>query len=145
MDPLSLTAGVIAAIQISSKVIKLCYDYQEVARKASRDANRIVSEVSSLQGNLDQLLKLAADEYQKGSSRLPSLDELTKPNGPFTECKTQLEVLLKALEQGAGLKALGKALIRPFKEKEVKRSLESIRAFKASLILALSVDQAQVP
>ena len=142
MDPLSVAASVFAVIQISSKVIKLCYDYQEEAKNASKDASRITSEVSSLQDVLHPLFKLATEEEQKGSSRLPTLNKLTQPDGPLTKCMAQLEVLLEALKQASGLKALGKALKWPFKEKEVNVSLESIRAFKATLNLALSVDQA---
>lgn len=140
MDPLSLAASVFAVIQISSKVIKLCYNYQGVARGASEDANRIASNVSSLQGVLHHLLKLATEEEQNGSSRLPALKELTEPDGQLTKCMTQLDVLLKGLEQGSRLKALGKALKLPFKEKEVKVILDNIEVLKGTLNLALSAD-----
>ena len=143
MDPLHLTATVIATFETSSKMIDRCYHYLEVDGNASQDANRILSEVASLQDILLELLRIAAEEKQEGSSYLPVLIDLARPDGPLHQCQTEMCFLLRALDEQSGGKAIERALKGPGKEKEIKSSLESIRASKASLTLAVSVHPRQ--
>ena len=49
MDPLSVTASIIAVIQISGTVISICYDYRNAVKDAAKEVARIIDEVKSLQ------------------------------------------------------------------------------------------------
>ncbi len=81
MDPISIIASIIAVIQLSGKVISLCYDYRTGVKSAPKDATRITDEITSLCHVLEQLLKIAEAEEATHTSRLPALQSLARPEG----------------------------------------------------------------
>ena len=48
MDPLSLTAGVIAIIQLADRIISVCRDYVTTVKDAPNDLRTIFIEVGSV-------------------------------------------------------------------------------------------------
>lgn len=62
MEPLSVTASIIAVIQISGAVISICYEYRSAVKGALKAATRITKEVKGLQDVLERLLRLAEVE-----------------------------------------------------------------------------------
>lgn len=142
IDPLSITAGIIAVLQISGNVIFICYDYRAAVKNAPRDAKRIIDEVNTLQDVLEQLLKLAETASINASAHLPALELLNKPDGPLIKCRAKLLALKAKLEPQEGWRAVKKALTWPLRETEVTKALDNINRFKATLTLALTADQA---
>jgi hypothetical protein len=141
MDPLSITASIIAMIQLSGVVINICYDYRSGVKNAPRDAATIRDEVASLRDVLEQLANAAEAEIAADSSRLTALELLNKPDGLLVKCRTELAALEAKLKPTTGWKAARRSLIWPLKEVDVRKSLDNIRNLKAHLHLALTADQ----
>jgi hypothetical protein len=170
MDPLSLTASLIAVLQISGSLISSLYAYHNSAKAAAKEAARIIDEVNSLRCVLEGLLRAVGggeDSSRDGDSgeeddgrdtsaaRLCTFRQLAAPGGELERCRADLEVLQAQLgvsedgrlgdvarEGGAARwKALKQALLWPLKEADVHRVLENLQRAKGTLGLALAADQ----
>jgi len=143
MDPLSLTASIITVIELSGAVVRICYNFRKSVKGASGEAAKITKELNALHNVLEQLLEFAESEERAGTSRLSSLSSLTKLDGPLARCQGESEILGQKLKPETGLKQIGNALSWPFKEGEVRKALEGLGSIKASLQLALIIDNTQ--
>jgi len=151
MDPLSITGTLIAVLQISGTVISALYEYRNGVKSASTDAARIITELNSLRSILESLLQAVEKEDSHdsgipGSSRLASFQALTHPNGELMRCQADLEdvsVKLGGDDAGSlsGWKKVRRALVWPFKEKDVEKLLQSVQMAKSTMQFALSADQ----
>jgi hypothetical protein len=151
MDPLSITASLIAVLQISGTVISALYEYRNGVKGASKDAARIIAELNSLRGILESLLQAVEKEDYKassngGGSRLANFQALTHPDGELKRCQADLEAVSAKLvgdDAGSlsGWKKVRKALIWPFKEKDVEKLLQSVQKATSTMQFALSADQ----
>jgi hypothetical protein len=59
MDPLSITASVIAIIQISTKIVSICADYIRYVKDAPSDLRKIMLEAAAAKGIFEALSLLA--------------------------------------------------------------------------------------
>jgi hypothetical protein len=156
MDPLSITASLIAVLQVSGTVISALYEYRNGVRSASTDAARIITELNSLRSILESLLQAVeteaapktsfSDSNSSGGSRLGNFQALTLPNGELERCQADLEAVSVKLgvDNGAPLQGWKKArmaLVWPFKEKDVEKLLQSVQKAKSTMQLALAADQ----
>ena len=152
MDPLSITASLIAVLQISGTVITALYGYRTSVKSASSDAARIISELNGLRGVLESLLQAIEKENSRvapggGESRLATLQTLAQPSGDLELCKADLEAASMKLgcyaapDSVSDWKKVKRALEWPFKEKDVTKLLMSMQRAKSTMHLALSVDQ----
>jgi len=146
MDPLSITASLIAVLQIGGTVISALYEYRKGVKHASKDAAKIIDELNSLRIVLESLLSVAEKEESatERSSRLSTIQQLAKPNGELERCKANLVFLNAKLQPESGWKTLKQALVWPLKEAEVKNTLDDIQRSKSTLHFALSTDEAVV-
>jgi hypothetical protein len=154
MDPLSVTASIIAVLQATNAVVSVCYDYSSAVKGSSWELPRVIEEVKSLRGVLETLEPLArkaesgADPINK--TRLPTLKLLCEPEkGQLAECLKELKTLKEKLappswsgQEGSKRSALIQALRWPLKEGDTKKTLENIGRFKATLNLAIAADEA---
>ncbi|KAI9853595.1 MAG: hypothetical protein M1813_002050 [Trichoglossum hirsutum] len=145
MDGLSAAAGVIAVIQISGRVFDLCRTYYLEVKEARKDIQRLRDEVTSLQDVLASVKDLAD---APGSTKLPILVLLNKPDGPVQQCTTELEGLTAKLELKQGkdrMKQFGlRALKWPFSSRDIDKVIKNIGRHKATFNLALTADQTYV-
>lgn len=145
MDPLTISASIIAVIQVTSAVISICYDYRQGTKHASREVIQITDELNSLKDVLDALLRLVEKTDPGNASRLSTFELLNKDDGPLRTCEGQLEALKKNLEPESGWKAVKRTLIWPLREGEVLKTMEALERLKSTMQLALSADQAYDP
>lgn len=141
-EPLGLVGSLIAIVQISSKVVAICYEYRRSVLNAPREISQILDEVASIRNIVERLVKIANDDEQ--AMALPSLSSMNQPDAPLARCLAELTSLKSRLKLEKGLRAKGRALIWPFKEVEVHKSLDNIRRIKGTLQLAISADSASV-
>ncbi|KAF7923232.1 uncharacterized protein EAE98_007937 [Botrytis deweyae] len=146
MDPLSLSASLIAVLQITGSLISFCYDYRQGVKHASKEIVQISDELNSLRDILDSLLKLAEKAESNGFSQLSTFELLLKEDGPLFVCKNELEMLKGKLEKGGvggseGWRAIKERLVWPLKEGEVRKTLVVLERLKSTLALGLSADQ----
>ncbi|KAL8830056.1 MAG: hypothetical protein Q9191_001649 [Dirinaria sp. TL-2023a] len=131
MDPLSVVGAFIAVLQISGTIISHCYDYRKGLRSAPRDLARVLDEVSDLRNVVERLIRLIDDEIASGRNYLPSVEQMTRKNGPLERCQSDLDSINASLETPLSeWKALGNRLVWPLKEKGLMKSLETIKRTK---------------
>ncbi|KAH9207543.1 hypothetical protein DL95DRAFT_395946, partial [Leptodontidium sp. 2 PMI_412] len=55
MDPLSLTAGVIAVVQVAQAILLACYRIRSQVKDADDDIARIITDIEGLESTLQEL------------------------------------------------------------------------------------------
>jgi hypothetical protein len=143
MDPLSITSGAIAIIQIASSVISLCKDYISSVADAPKDLRTILIEVGSIKCVLETLELLISRGCDDGISII--LQKLQSPDGALEGCKqalTALHQLFPAAQRctdGKRRKVVLSlaSLAWPLKESKARKLLEDIGRHKATISLAL--------
>ena len=155
MDPLSITAGVIAVLQAAEAVISVCCDYRSAIKGSSWEVPRVLEEVRALRNvlrTLEELADKAETPSSDSKSRLPALKLLCGPDtGILTKCRTELNDLAKKLTPpewigpaGSKRKGLVQALSWPLKKGETEKVLASIERFKSTINVAVATDQTYV-
>ncbi|KAF2096313.1 hypothetical protein NA57DRAFT_20483, partial [Rhizodiscina lignyota] len=144
MDPLSVTASIIAVSQLAETLLKTV----RAIKSASEDRKSLVIEISALRGILNTLQETLDDIGDEEWATTTQL--LNAPDGPLPTLKTALGMLLQALGvwspnassngKVSKLRSAATALVWPFKEGEVKKRLETIGRQKSLLSLALDND-----
>ena len=132
-DPLSVTASIVAVLQLTAVVIK----YIQELRTSSKDAGKLLLELSSLRGIIGGLEDLASsDEAWTETSKAL----VARPNGPISRLEHDLESLRLKLEPAVGIKKIQKSITWPFKQEELRTVLERIERLKSLFLLALELD-----
>ena len=139
MDPLSLTGTLIAVIQISSKIVSLCYEYQASLRSANAQISHIRNEITGVRDVVERLLRIA--EADNASYALPALQAAAGPDAPLKCCLSELKVIELSLDSSRSKNATSRLLSWPFKESEIRKSIDVLARIKSTLQLALAADQ----
>jgi hypothetical protein len=140
-----LPASVIAVLQLTTATISTFYSYGTGVKNASKEKKQIIDQLLALQKVLEDVRALAEEEESKASPRLPALIELFNQSHRLLRCRAELDTLKATLETRGRRTDRMKALIWPFKEGEVKKTLDNLRQFQQLLSSTLSVDQVYVP
>lgn len=134
MDPLSITAGIIAIIQLSNEVL----GYLNDVKNASKDRIRCAVEASNTYSLLVSLrFRL---EGSSNESWYNAVRALGVENGPLDQFKQALEQLRTRMTGGSTLKKVGDALIWKFSKEEVTSILGRIERLKTLVQVALEMD-----
>ena len=141
MDPLSITASVIAILQISGAIITICYDYRSRIKDAQKEASRIINGLNGLRHVLDSLFVLLEDESEHKPGQRSALDKLVGDDGPLGRCLVELKALEKKLKPKEGWRAAKASILWPLNNSDVKKVLQDIDSTKSTIQLALAVDQ----
>ncbi|KAH0533919.1 hypothetical protein FGG08_007466, partial [Glutinoglossum americanum] len=139
MDGLSGAASVIAVIDISAKILSLCFQYSVAVKDAKKDIERIQRKVTDIKAVLEKIKQLLDG---RDRARLSTTHELSDS---LKECFRELEELKVELEPGKARKAMSRFGVRtlkwPFTSKQVEKIASSIERYEQSFALALQVDQ----
>jgi SMC interacting uncharacterized protein involved in chromosome segregation len=142
MDGLSSAASVIAVIQLTGSLVKLCGGYIQEVRNAREEILTLQRAITGLQDTLQGLQNNLQENKAKGlstSSRLPS---------DITACLSDLQALEARLDPGKGkmlMRKMGlRALKWPLKRTEVEGLTQNLERYKSSFLLSLQVDQTYV-
>ena len=134
MDPLSITASIIAVLQLSAVVVGYIVDVKD----ASKGRKRILQEIISTTGAASILqLRIEKDESQEWAATAKLING---KNGCLEQFRDALELLEKRLKPAKGLKKIGIGTIWPFEKSEVKEVLDRIERLKGLLMLASQND-----
>jgi urease gamma subunit len=112
VNPLSITASIIAVIQVTSKVVSLCYDYRSGLKNSSKEVKQLTDEIISLRDVLESILKLV-DEDGVEHTHLSTLKLLTKSDRILPSCKEEMALLEKELQPVAGIRATVSSVVVP--------------------------------
>ncbi|EOA81085.1 uncharacterized protein SETTUDRAFT_44889 [Exserohilum turcica Et28A] len=135
MDPLSVTASIIAVLQLSGKVLEYLNDVKD----ASKDRTQCALELL----NLCSLLYKLRDHIETGARSQPwctAVEALAVREGPLDQFKQALEALQTKIIDGGPLKKVGEALVWKFKKEEIAGILDRIERLKSLVEIALQMD-----
>ena len=139
MDGLSAAANVIAVIDISTKVVTLCFQYSAAVKDAKNDIERIEKKVGDIKRVLESVKRLLDGPHKA---------QLFTTHGLFQslqQCLKEMESLKEDLEPGKTRKTMGRfglrALKWPFTSKQVERIVSSMQSYEQTFTLALQIDQ----
>lgn len=136
MDPLSVTASIIAILDFSAKVLS----YMNNVKNAPKDREQLAIEAS----NLNNILTKLRYRLEEGSSNQPwytTVRTLAVTNGPLDQYKRMLESLLSGMTEGGRLKKAGNALVWKFKKEEIAGIIGRIERLKTLVQIALHMDE----
>jgi hypothetical protein len=141
MDPLSLTASVIALIGLSDQIITACKGYVTALKDAPNDLCNILIEIGGVKCTLETL-----EMRQKFS---PILQKIEGVHSPLEGCRRELDALaqlLPAEAEGSRKRKRGKSIFSyaesawPFKQGKARKILENLGRHKGTLVLILTTD-----
>lgn len=133
MDPLSITAGAIAIIQLCAQVV----EFISAAAGATDARKRLGDEVRSCEFILQQLKDEVSDS-NNAESWAETLRALDAQDGPLGRLWAALSALKVCLEPKKGFQKALQAIKWPFDEKEVARIISAMEREKLTLEIALT-------
>jgi len=140
-DPLSITASIVAVLQLTSTVVQYVGDVKD----SSQDRLKIRDEISSASFLLYSLKDRIrdAESLQPDENRrrwLSSISPLGAPNGPLARFKSDLQDLASRLEPSDGRRKFEKMLKWKFEKGYINSLLQSIERQKSVFTIALQSD-----
>lgn len=132
MDPLSISASVIAVLQLTGTVI----GYIKETSDGGEDRKRILDEAHSIH----YILFLLKDEIERQQREDAWSDTVRFLKAPLEHFKSALERLVEILKPAKGLKKVGKTLSWPFRKEEVEEILSTVERHKSLFLLVLEND-----
>jgi hypothetical protein len=139
MDGLSGAASVIAVIDISAKMVSLCFRYSMAVKDAKGDIERVQGKLNDIAHILEQIKQLLNSQDK---TRLSSTRGLSSS---LAQCLTELESLQVGLEPRKTRKTMSRlgfrALKWPFTSKQVDKIISNLEGYEQTFSLALQVDQ----
>ena len=139
MDPLSLTASLIAILQLSSKVTL----YLKQLKSGSRERIKFREEIRNITYMI-QVLNDRIEDAEALGDDLASIKSLKTCGGPLDQLKNAFEFLAHKLASHGMLENFARSMLWPFSKAEVKDILNIIERQKSMLGLALENDQMYV-
>jgi hypothetical protein len=135
MDPLSITASIIAIVQLTSKVIV----YLEDVKSASKDRDQCAIEVSNLSAFLTKL-RYRLKEGASNELWNAEVQKLGEKDGILDQYKLALEQLHAAIISRRGTKKAAHLIRWSWIKKEVEVILARIERLKPLVHIALEMD-----
>jgi hypothetical protein len=135
MDPLSVTASIIAVLQLSNKVL----GYLNDVRDAPKDQAKCAVEAANVHSLLTDL-RFRLDDKNADATWYTAVRALEVKNGPLDQFKQALEALHTHMTDGGRLQQAGKALVWKFKKEEIAGILVRIERLKTFVGIALQMD-----
>jgi hypothetical protein len=139
MDPLSVTASVIALLQLTAEVVK----YLQDVNHAPKECQQCAIEASNLL-NLLTNLRYRLEQATNGDPWYTSIRALDIENGPFDQYKQALEQLLSKIKIENGLQKIKRRVVWKFNKAEVERIFEKMERLKSLVSIALENDHLYV-
>jgi len=135
MDPLSVSASVVALIQLTGTLISYLNDVKE----ASKDRAKLAVEASNLYSSLISL-RFRVEDSNIDDPWFVGIRSLGAENGPLDQFKSELEDLAGKSTPLGGLKRLTEKFTWTFETKDVAALLSRMERLKSFISLALDND-----
>ncbi|MCJ1378973.1 hypothetical protein MMC17_002072 [Xylographa soralifera] len=134
MDPLSLTASIIAVLQLTGTVVSYLNDVKE----ASKERAQVAVEASMVYSLLTSL-KYRVEDANPNEAWYTAVRMLGEENGALDQYQTALKLLASKLDTRNGTK-IGRALMWKFDKVEIVGILSKIERVKSLISVALTSD-----
>ncbi|KAF4951309.1 hypothetical protein FGADI_7507 [Fusarium gaditjirri] len=141
-EAVGLAASIIAIVELSAKVGKLCVQYSTAAGNARADISRLQSRLKDLNVCLEAAQRLLDDPKNSSLATSRSLID------SLDACRTELAEIQHKLDPGSARKAMRRfglrALKWPFDSKEISNVVSNLEHYKQTITLCLQVDQTTI-
>jgi hypothetical protein len=134
MDPLSVTASIIAVLQLTVKII----DGLKHARDASTDRIHFTTEIQNLRDLLVALLS-RVDEDSSDPWHI-NVRQMGGQDGLIYQYRVALEQLKDKISTGEGLKKTAKTFLWKYIQQDAERILSRMERLKSLVQIALEMD-----
>lgn len=135
MDPLSISASIVALLQVSSTVLGYLSDVQ----KGPKELQQIRLEISSVLPIL-LMLQDQANEPKQSDSFSTKLRSLNMPEGPLAQLHAAMQRLAIKVAPVKGLRKAKKAIKWHFEKEETHELLDTIERLKSLVNIARQND-----
>lgn len=133
-DGLSIAAGIIAVIQLTEKLTSWGCGYIGGVKRAAKDRNELLDELSSLMTVL-----IALEDYADTNPQSPTLQKLNNQQG-INGFIAELDTLKAKLEPRKGLMTMMDKLRWPFGDNEIAQFRLRMNSYKTLFNIALAAD-----
>ncbi|KAK7582833.1 hypothetical protein V3481_012131 [Fusarium oxysporum f. sp. vasinfectum] len=138
-EALGVASSVIAVIDLSAKVISLCFQYSQAVKNAKYDIEKLCEEVAAFQATTEELKTLV--EGPRGKELKASQQSKSAIEDGHSRLK-KLEQQLQPSTRRQRMSRFGlRALKWPFESKDVKGTIEDLERCRGNISLALNIDQ----
>ncbi|KAJ3494094.1 hypothetical protein NLG97_g4300 [Lecanicillium saksenae] len=141
MEALGAASSVIAVLDLSAKVAKLCFQYSKEVKDAKESISRLreqATELGNITTSLQTLLNGPNGHTLKSSQQL---------GGALNNGASQLERVHETLQPKSARQALSRLGLRslkwPFERIETEKLVEGLRQTTQTISLALQIDQTE--
>lgn len=134
-DPLSISASIVAVLQMTATVTQ----YLKDVMGGSEDRTRLRDEMRSM----ICLLEMLNDRIEDIDTRdiwMETTRWLDVPNGPLTQFKESLDLMAKKLAPSGRIRQMAQPLKWPFDKNDVNEAMDRIERTKSLFNLALQND-----
>ncbi len=135
MDPMSLSASIIAVLQITGTLLSYLND----VRNATKGQAQLAVEASNIYSLLTAL-RFRVEQSNGHDSWFAAVRNLGTENGPLDQIRQALERLASKTEPSHGVKNLGKQFVWKFEKSETEEILRKIERVKSLVNIALTSD-----
>jgi hypothetical protein len=135
MDPLSVTASVIAILQLTAEVVGYLYDVKD----APRECRQCTVEASNLQSLLANL-RYHLEDATSNDPWYANVKELDVKNGLLDQYKQALEQLRSRVTSQDRVGKVKQRLLWKFSKAEVEGILQRMERLKSVVSVALELD-----
>lgn len=139
MDGLSAALSIIALVQITTKLISICWEYKGL-KNASSDAKQLINQLEGLKLLLVKINELLEDDESQDNLHHGALADWAGSER-LEEFHTSLQRLVEKLQPSQGIKAVKNVIMFPLQRGDLESALEEIERMKSTINLALTVDQ----
>ena len=154
MDPISLTASTIAILQLTTELVKATRNVYKDIKNAPREVTELLDEFASFCTVLESLKVIIEDAQSderfevarngqygipQKANRLPTIQEVTKADGPLATCHGEMVVLKGKLGENAS--KIKRSLKWPFEKRETIALTGRLRNLKSILDTAIATDK----
>lgn len=135
MDPLSLSAGIIAVLQLTGTLLSHLNDM----RNMTKDQNQLAVEASNIYSLLVSL-RFRVEQSNAHDPWFTAIRNLGMKNGALDQIRGALTHLVARIEPSNGAKMLGKQLMWKFEKSEMRDILDKMERIKTLVGIALTDD-----
>ncbi|KAK4167514.1 ankyrin repeat-containing domain protein, partial [Cladorrhinum sp. PSN259] len=135
MDPLSLTASLIAISQLTAVIV----DYLGKVRNAPKERSQIAIEVSNIY-HLLTTLRYRFEDGEFDEDWCQAISMLAAQNGPLNQYQQALESIKKKVEKSDRFSSFAASILWPFSKGELSELLSTIERLKTLVLVALETD-----
>ncbi len=149
MDPLSITASVVAILQLSNTVYTAAKEYYTGVKDAPKEIERLLDELKTFNDILKSLRDTATRAERNGKDEalhetshkgtyLPSVTKLLEPDAALRLCFAEMQQFMdRVTTQKSKMK---KALKWPFQKEEIYQTIGRLQKLQSLLKFAIATD-----